>query len=229
MGNIRTELGERLLDLIFPRKCPFCRAILDREEELLCRSCQRELPWLEGKLAERKVDFTCGCWSPLAYRGKVPEAVRRYKFRRVRACGRPFGIIMAQCAENHMKEKPDLITWAPLSKKRLKKRGFDQARLLAETVGEELKLPVRPLLKKKRHNGPQSRLDSEAARRANALGAYELLEDEDLSGQKILLVDDVVTSGATLSECARLLCQNGADVYCLTLAQARSDRSRTNS
>ena len=208
------------MGLIFPEKCPFCQKLMRRSEELICSDCQRQLPWLEGKNAERKVDFASACWSPLAYRGPVPQGVHRYKFGRVRACARPFGQLMAQCAQDHMKRPVDCITWAPLSPQRLKKRGFDQAELLARQVGEQLDLPVRPMLNKVRHNGQQSRLDGEAARRANALGAYVLRSDAQVEGLRILLVDDVVTSGATLSECARLLCQNGGEVCCLTLAQA---------
>lgn len=214
-------LWERVMELLFPSKCPFCGALMQEDENLICGPCQRNLPWLEGRDAERKVDFAQCCWSPLAYRGTVPQAVHRFKFGRVRAYAQPFGQLMAQCAEDHRGERLDCVTWAPLSRKRLKKRGFDQAELMAREVGKQLGLPVKPLVKKVRHNGQQSRLEGEAARRANALGAYELRPEAQVSGQRILLVDDVVTSGATLSECARLLSQNGAVVYGLTLAQAR--------
>ena len=166
------------------------------------------------------MDFTQGCWSPLAYQAQVREAVQRYKFAPAPAYGRPFGLLMAQCARDQGVEA-ELVTWAPLSKKRRRKRGFDQGELLARTVGECLALPVLPLLEKSRHTVPQSSLPDGAARRANALGAYSLLPGGRIEGRRVLLVDDVVTSGATLSECARLLCQGGAkQVLCLTLAQA---------
>lgn len=177
-------------------------------------------PWLTGRAGERRVDFTQGCWSPLAYQAQVREAVQRYKFAPAPAYGRPFGLLMAQCARDQGVEA-ELVTWAPLSKKRRRKRGFDQGELLARTVGECLALPVLPLLEKSRHTVPQSSLPDGAARRANALGAYSLLPGGRIEGRRVLLVDDVVTSGATLSECARLLCQGGAkQVLCLTLAQA---------
>ena len=79
-------------------------------------------------------------------------------------------------------------------------------------------------LKKVRHTGPQSELEEESARRANARGAYVLMPKQDLAGKRVVLVDDVVTSGATMSECAGLLRMAGAEkVYGLTLAQARRD------
>ena len=211
----------RGLDLIYPRKCPYCQRILTQAEEPLCAECQTQLPWLVGEEAKRKVDFTAGCFSPLRYRGPVPEAVRRYKFGCMRSYGPKFGLILAQCVQDQKLPVLDGVTWAPLSRRRLRKRGFDQAELLARETARQLNLPVLSLLRKTRHTAPQSGLTGEAARRANALGAYELRSGVDLRGKKLLLIDDVVTSGATLSECARLLCQEGAEVYCAALAQAR--------
>ena len=214
------RVGEALLDLLFPPKCPFCQRLLHDPRAPLCPNCQASLPWMTGRAGERRVDFTQGCWSPLAYQAQVREAVQRYKFAPAPAYGRPFGLLMAQCARDQGVEA-ELVTWAPLSKKRRRKRGFDQGELLARTVGECLALPVLPLLEKSRHTVPQSSLPDGAARRANALGAYSLLPGGRIEGGRVLLVDDVVTSGATLSECARLLCQGGAkQVLCLTLAQA---------
>lgn len=210
-----------LLDLLFPPKCPFCQTILEDPRSPLCPDCQPKLPWLEGKGGERRVDFADGCFSPLAYRDQVPEAVRRYKFGGVRAYAEPFGLLMAQCARDRGLEG-DALVWAPLSPKRLRQRGYDQAELLARKAGEELGLPVRNVLEKCRHTQAQSDLETEGARRANALGAYRLRGGADVKDKRLILVDDVVTSGATLSECARVLKQAGArQVYCLTLAQAR--------
>ncbi len=153
----------------------------------------------------------------------MPQAVHRYKFSRVRALGKPFAALMTQCLSDRLPERADLLCWAPLSKKRLRERGFDQAELLAREVGRLLSVPAVPTLEKTRNTSPQSELEEASARRANAQGAYSLLPGAGLIGRRVVLVDDVVTSGATLSACAALLCQAGAErVYCLTLAQARS-------
>lgn len=219
------SLREKVLDLLFPPKCPFCRKILDDPRAPVCPDCQSKLPWLEGKAGERSIGFTDGCFSPLAYRDAVPGAVRRYKFSRVRALGKPLAALMAQCLSGRLPQGADLICWAPLSGKRLRKRGFDQAELLAREVGRLLSIPAAPALKKTRNTGPQSELEEESARQANARGAYTLAPGIDLTGKRVVLVDDVVTSGSTLRECAALLRRGGAaQVYCLTLAQARGDR-----
>lgn len=218
------SVREKVLDLLFPPKCPYCQQILEDPRATVCLDCQPRLPWLEGKAGERRIDFADGCFSPLAYRDAVPGAVHRYKFSRVRALGKPLAALMAQCLSDRLPEGADLITWAPLSKKRLRERGFDQAELLAREVGRLLSIPAAPVLEKTRNTGPQSELEEESARRANARGAYALLPGTDLSGKRVVLVDDVVTSGSTLGECAALLRQGGAEeVWCLTLARARGD------
>ena len=215
---------ERVLDLLFPPKCPFCQTILDIPQASFCPACRDKLPWLSGRAGERRVDFASGCFSPLAYREPVPGAVHRFKFSRVRALARPFGALMAQCLEERLSTGADLICWAPLSKQRRRERGFDQAELLAREVGRLASIPVEPVLSKQRNTVPQSELEEEGARRANARGAYALLPGTDMVGKRVVLVDDVVTSGSTLGECAALLCQAGArEIWCLTLAQARGD------
>lgn len=209
------------LDLLFPPKCPFCGRVLEQPRAPVCPACQPVLPWLDHKDAFRKVDFTSGCYSALEYRDSVREAVHRYKFTPIRARGGPLGELMAQCVLDHPEIKADVITWAPLSRKRLKVRGFDQAEELARAVGREVGLPVEPLLAKTRDTKRQSDITQTAQRRANVLGVYDLRPGAFVQGRRILLVDDVVTSGSTLSACAKVLAGAGAaEVWCVTLAQA---------
>ena len=216
--------GAALLDLLFPRKCPFCQRLVEGDA-LLCPDCQRTLPWLTEKAAERSPEFLKLCVSPLAYRGPVAESIHRYKFSGRRNYAAAYGALMAQCVLDHPDVTFDLLSWAPLSRKRLRRRGYDQARLLARAVGERLNVPVTPVLVKRRDIPAQSGLSEQAARRANVLGAYELLPGAEVTGRRVLLVDDVVTSGATLSECARVLLTAGAAQVCaVTLAQAGQSR-----
>lgn len=211
-----------LLDLLFPPKCPFCRALLEDGERDLCARCQRELPWCLGALGEQKLEFIPRCVSPLFYQDRVRDSFHRYKFGGGVSYARPYGLLMAQCVEDRLAGEFDLITWAPLSPKRRRKRGYDQARLLAQALGRRLGVPVRPLLAKTRHTGAQSALEDDGARRANVLGAYSPVDTAQIAGQRLLLVDDIVTTGATLSECARVLRTYGAaEVLAVTLARAR--------
>ena len=224
------KVWERVLDLLFPPKCPFCQKILDDPRAPLCPGCQGKLPWLEGRAGERRIDFADGCWSPLAYDGLVRWAVHHYKFHRGRALGDPLAVLMAQCLAGRLPQGADLICWAPLSKERFRQRGFNQAELLAREIGRMLSIPAEPLLEKVKDTGPQSDLEEESARRANARGAYALLPGVSLTDRRVVLVDDVVTTGSTLSELCALLRQAGAaEVYCLTLARARGDGHQSES
>lgn len=210
-----------LLDLLYPSKCPFCGRVLERGEEGWCASCQEELPWTEpgdGK----EVEGCDACLSPLWYRDGAREGMHRYKFGGGRGHAQLFGHLMAQCLGDRWEQPLDLITWAPLHPKRRKKRGYDQAELLARRVGELTALPVAGTLEKVRATATQSQTGADEARRANVQGAYRALPGLDLTGKRVALIDDVATSGATLSECAAALRQAGAaSVVGLTFARAR--------
>lgn len=211
-----------LLDLLYPPKCPFCGHILERGEDLICILCQRDLPWTDGP--GPAVEGCEVCLSPLHYRDGVRRAVHRYKFKGGAARAELFGGLMAQCLTDRMDGTADLVTWVPLHPRRKKRRGYDQAELLARRVSELRGIPAVPTLEKVRVTAVQSRQRTQADRRANVEGAYRALPGLNLTGKRVVLVDDVVTSGSTLGACAALLCRGGAEsVYCLTLAQARRE------
>lgn len=220
-------LGRKLLDLLYPPRCPFCHRAW--EEEAVCPDCQETLAWLTGTRAERRIEHIKLCASALDYHDqRVRQCVRRYKFSRRQGYARILGPLTAQCARDHFTESFDLISWPPLSPKKLRRRGFDQAQLLARAVAQDRGMSETALFRKSNRAGQQSLLSSHAARRANVLGAFSLLQPERVAGKRILLVDDVVTSGSTLSECARLLLTAGASgVWAVTLANAGGPRKRT--
>ena len=209
---------DALLDLLFPPKCPFCGALLEKGE-LLCPKCQKDLPWLTGPAGKRPVELTGGCVSALRYEGKVRKAIHGYKFSGRSGRSKVFGLLIAQCVTDQGLTA-DLISWPSISRKRLRQRGYDQGELLAREVGKLLGLPVARTLNKA-HRPAQSGLAGAAERRANLLGAYTALDPEIFRGKTVLLVDDVFTTGATLSECAGTLRMAGAgEVLCATLARA---------
>lgn len=154
------------------------------------------------------------------------ESIRRYKFNDQSGYAETYGTLTAQCVTDHLSGEYDFISWVPLSAKRLKKRGYDQAMLLANATAMNLNQTAVETLRKIRNTDAQSSIKDDSARRANVLGAYEVVDPEFVAGKRILLVDDVVTTGATLSECARVLRTSGAkDVLCVSLARARGQKT----
>ena len=212
-----------LLNLLYPPKCPFCARILERGEDGMCSLCREELPWTDGP--GRPAEGCELCLAPLYYRDegedRVRSGVRRYHFEGRASYATLFGELMAQCRAGRREGPVDLITWVPLHPERKTRRGYDQAELLARRVGELSGIPVSPTLEKIRTTGVQSHLSSATERRANVKGAYRALPGLDLTGKRVVLVDDVFTTGSTMTECAACLRAAGAEaVTGLTLARA---------
>ena len=209
------KLFNAVLDLLFPPKCPFCGKIVDRKG--LCPKCEKDLPWTAGKDVLREDGGLC-CAAPLWYEGLAREGILRFKFHGA-ASAPVLGELVARCAAEELSGRFDTVTWVPVSKKRLRERGFDQARLIAEEVCRFWDTRPEQLLVKPVDNPRQSGITGEAARRANVLGVYEIKEGSDIAGRRILLVDDICTSGATLKECVRVLTDAGAkSVVCAAIA-----------
>lgn len=206
-----------MMDIFFPRKCPFCGT--PTEKELLCGKCKSSLPWCEE---ERSGAPFGRVTAPLYYENGVRNAVHDLKFHGKTGGIDCFGQLMAQCAAERYSGEFDAVTWVPVSQKRLKKRGYDQSRLLCASLCVDWHVAPLETLRKTQDNPPQSGIDDDAARRANVLGVYEAVNADAFAGKRLLLIDDVCTTGATLGECVRVLKAAGAaEVVCLTLSMVR--------
>lgn len=214
---------KKLLSLLFPPRCIFCRKITDGGS--ICKSCQGDLP-VCGQIKNRGEFFSAAA-APLYYEGSVRKALHRYKFSGKRGYCVGFSELMADCVRRELSDRFDVVTWVPVSAKRLRKRGYDQSKLLAERTAERLGAPVVRALKKTRHTKANSTLEGRESRAANILGAYEVTQRELVAGKRVLLIDDIFTTGATMSECARMLLMAGAgDVVCAAVAAARRNNRK---
>lgn len=213
------KLKERILSFLFPPKCVFCRKVL--EEDGVCAECEKRLPRRKNPHIKEGVPFVDELYAPLYYEGYVRSAVLRYKFGGIKCSALEFAKILKLCIEENLSGKYDCITWVPTSKLRLRKRGYDQAQVLAEELGKLLDMPAQKLIKKRLEAKPQSRQATREQRIANIIGAFEV-KDVSVIEKNILLVDDISTTGSTISECARILKTAGASkVYGITLAKTR--------
>ena len=209
--------------LLFPEKCILCGKILRGGEIDLCRTCRVEAP--ECPVQKQKRSFLDSWVAIWYYKGYIRSSILRFKFGRARHYARGYGRILAMKLTAEYPDGFDLLTWVPISPLRKLVRGYDQVELLARSVGRELGLePVR-CLRKIRHNRPQSRVSGGAERRANVLGVYRVARNADLRDKRVLLLDDIITTGATAGECARVLLTAGArEVHLGAIAAAQSQQ-----
>ena len=199
-----------LLDLLYPPRCAFCHDFLETSREGVCAHCRTGLPFAQNG-GRQHFPFIPACVSPLNYEGNVRESLLRYKFGGATGYAKVYGRLVAETVRTELPGAYDIITWVPLSRKRLRERGYDQARLLAKVTAKALGMPLTPTLYKQRNTQPQSGTGD----------AYRMKKGADVTGKRVLLIDDIVTTGSTLSECARVLGKAGAEqVVCATVARA---------
>ena len=130
------------------------------------------------------MDFVASCVSPLYYENDVRQSLLRYKFHGATGYARVYAPLVADCIRTQLDKEFDLITWVPLSRKRLRRRGYDQARLLAEAVAEALGTDAVGTLKKLRHTAAQSQTGSAEKRRANISGAYRVPDPAQVADKR---------------------------------------------
>lgn len=209
----------RLLSLLFPPKCILCKTLLTKDETDLCHTCRTHAP--EFTKAKFKLSFVAQWTAVWYYKDTVRQSLLRYKFYGRRSYAPAYGRLLAMKLQTARLDDFDVLTWVPVSRQRRWARGFDQTQLLAEAVGRELGTQPVMGLKKIRHTPPQSGIKGPAARRANVLGAYRVTDPQLILGKRVLLLDDILTTGATASECARMLLTAGAkEVWVACVAAA---------
>lgn len=226
-------------NLMFPRnlKCIVCQKELNSESHFsMCDACMEKLPRNFGRTClkcgesiantesqyclrckQEKPLFT-RCFSPLQYKHPVTYLIREFKYNNKQYLSETLGNFLVESyVVNNL--NCDLVLPVPLHEKRLKKRGYNQALLLANQLNEKLGLPIREdALIKTKDTLTQTSLNKDQ-RKENVLDAFFVPNKSLIENKVVLVIDDVYTTGSTLNECALALFEGGAKkVYCLTLA-----------
>lgn len=218
-------IRQRIISLFFPKQCVLCRRILPDEQTDLCHRCRAETE--DFPKSNFKISFVAGWTSMWYYNGEVRHSMLLYKFYNRRSYGAIYGRLLAMKLHRTAFCDYDILTWVPVSTRRKNRRGYDQVELIAQSAGEELGTPPVAALRKIRHTKPQSRLSTAAQRRANVLGAFQVIDPAVVAGKRILLLDDIITTGSTLSECSRVLLTAGAkEVHCAAVAALNKEKRR---
>jgi ComF family protein len=219
------------LDLLFPLRCIEC----GKEGNLICQDCSSQLQWISAPVCsfcgvDKPVDRPCtscptfkpvidGVRAPLRYEGIIRSAVHQLKYRNLRAIAIPLASVMA----DYLEKNPlpyDIIIPVPLHPKKLRERGYNQSELLAKEIGKITSLPVNTkCLIRIRQTPAQAMTKGRDERYVNLVDAFSCLNN-DTEEKRILLIDDVATSCATLDACAQALKSAGAvSVWGFTLAR----------
>ena len=229
MKSQLSRLTNSALDLLFPLQCLGCR----KEGKLLCPACLGAMPRLSppycAVCANPASDGPCGrcavmplevdgLRAPFLMEGLAREAVHSLKYRNVRAAAPELGRLLAEYLDSHPMPG-EVIVPVPLHPRRLRSRGYNQSELLARELGKLTGLPVNNrLLARTKNTPPQVSLANQGERRRNAAGSFACTGDP--AGQNVLLLDDVATTGSTISACAAALKAAGAaSVWGLVLAR----------
>jgi ComF family protein len=200
-----------LLDLIFPPKCEVCR---QPGRDALCPECCRQIKFLRPQL---------GVYSAAVYDGVVKEALHRFKFQGRQGLAEPLGVLLVQYLSQapglKMSEVEALVP-VPLHRKRLRQRGYNQAELLARVIGRYYDKPVVTALERQRNTHAQFDLPRQE-RFTNLKEAFRVGDRAAVQNRKVMLVDDIYTTGSTVGECVRALKTAGARrIEILTLSRA---------
>jgi len=236
-ATVARQVLDPVLAVVFPSTCPGCQAMLDHPTRgPLCASCWSNLP--------RHIQPLCACGGPCGaagpcgrcrrnlspirygaslgpYAGTLRQLIHDLKYRgQRRVATRLAEILLSREEVGRLLEPRVALVAVPLHPRRRRERGFNQAELLAEALGRRARVDLlRGVLVRRRQTQSQTGL-SAARRRANVIGAFAVRRPETVAGRRLVLVDDVVTTGATALACARALLGAGAkDVRLLAAAR----------
>ena len=225
-----SAVGQRALELLFPPRClgcdtegsyvcPECAASLPRLMPPFCHRCARSIA--SGNLCGQCANFALavdGIRAPYLMEGTVQKAVHALKYRNLRAAAPTLASLIVSWME-HNPVPGDTLVPVPLHNRRLRQRGYNQSTLLAQEISRLTGMPVASeVLVRIRDTAPQVAMHGREERLRNVEGSFAC--SVSLAGQKLVLVDDVATTGSTLSACAIALKARGAaSVWGLVLAR----------
>lgn len=210
---------EFVLNFLFPPACSVCGKI---DKNWLCPNCQRRVERLEKSC---KLDIENKKYEKLLYLFKYESLVRKlilsYKFSNKAYLNHFFANEIAKNKENReLLKQYDMIIPVPMHKRKMQKRGYNQTELVADELGKILEIPARKdILSKVVNTTTQSKLGGKA-RQSNIQHAFFIKNDIEVEDKKIILLDDIYTTGATSQECSRVLKDAGAtEILILVLAK----------
>ncbi len=230
---------ERLIYSLMPKRCAYCGGVIS-ENMLMCQSCEKTVSRIKGeiciKCGRAKTECSCrksemyfdGLVAPFYFEGVVRKGVHRFKFRKSPDNAKAYGYEMSETVKKRYHDISfDFITEVPVSKKRIRERGYNQCSLLGKELSERLDIEHKTDVFVKLYETDNQHGLPYYLRKGNLMGVFDVSDPECVKDKTILLCDDISTSGETLNECAKMLWLYGAkEVYCIAVALTKQKKSR---
>lgn len=207
-----------ITDIFLPNRCPFCGKFITWDR-LACEQCDKTVPRANDKICRHCGKRSCICGSDINYdmafasffynEEPVRNSIYRFKTIGDTNIAEYAAEDIASFMEKENIPKPDMIIPVPMGRKKRRKRGFNQAELFASCIGKRLDTPVNKNILYKIDTKDEQHNYGRDVREKRVKGLF-MAEEADLSGMTVMICDDVMTTGATINECSRLLKELGA-------------------
>ena len=236
------RIVHRFLDLIFPPLCPVCQSLFDGQgtDRVICPACRKAIRFVQPPLCPRcglpypggRAHLCASCLKErryfalhrtcALYEGALRETIHRFKYQGVFPLKQVLGDLLEPVLKGMRRElRVDVLVPVPLHIRRLRERGFNQALLLVKELSRRTGIPYQERALAKIKETPVQISLKKRERAKNLKGAFQVKDEGAIKGKRVVLVDDVYTTGATVNECARALLKAGAkQVAVLTVARA---------
>ncbi len=228
-----------ITDSVFPRRCAYCDKLIAGNRRM-CSSCEKTLSRINGLICPKcgRGKDECSCKgaemyydalvAPFYFEGNVRKGVHIFKFRRGAANAEAYGFEMAETVKERLSNVNfDFVTAVPISKKRLRERGYDQCDLLAKRVSENLDVEYKPdVFIKLYETGIQHGLPY-YLRKGNLTGVIDVSDPGFVKDKTVLICDDISTTGETLNECSKMLwLYDAKEIYCVAVALTKKKKQK---
>ncbi len=228
--QLLASLGKSILNLLFPPYCLVCNSILEEDERLICELCWHDLPLINENrdlLNEIQSKFTneiyffrvIAIWE---FSPTIQIAIHHLKYQNFKILANRIGVVMAERLNRlNLSIENTILIPVPLHKTRIRERGYNQSALLCHVIASQTGFIYHDhVLKRIRYTQSQTKLNV-SERLKNVHKAFKVASPQEIQNKSVILVDDVITTGATANECARELIRAGAEtVYLCSAAKA---------
>lgn len=216
---------EKIIELFFPRRCAFCGDKINAR--YTCGKCLNVIEYYQERIQTKEAAHYDKIICAIRYKGDLRNQMLKYKFNSNRYLAKGFAEILYKKIIK-FKLEPDIIIPVPISDKRMFERGFNQSDLIAKYLSQLSNYNYdSDAIRKQKNNFTQSKL-AESERVKNVKDVYYITSKESIFGKKVMLIDDICTTGATVDECSRVLKEAGAkEIIVLTVMYSNLRRSDT--